>query len=1082
MSSQQPAIRIGARIWWSSMKLGGYVLRLNETVARVVLDNDDQHDVNIRTGAIEARPFAVGARVIGRNGGRGIVSAPAPSEKYPTWRVDWADQPSTTEIEMTLRPAELLDPVERMEAGELSDARAFNLRSAVADMWARNRSEELVSLAHARVDLKPHQVSVAHRVVSESPHRFLLCDEVGLGKTIEAAMVIKELRARGDARRVLILVPSGIQIQWLYELKTKFGETFEIFNREKIAARRLENVHNAWADANSVIAAHSFAAYSDERIEQIASVPWDLIVIDEAHHARRQRHGARQQSTRLYRLVSELTARADFNQRAVLFLTATPMQLQRHELFSLVEMLDHTLFASEHDFERHLSARSGISRVVEELDRALPASPSELIRALPADWPDRATRLLSRPLDHVLDDLSDPIELLESLRSRHRLSEVMLRNRRAVVGGFMPRRAYRWELQLSPGEAAVQEAMGEVIREGMNVAAAQRRNAVGFLMVTWQKLLASSSRALRRSLERRCERLARGDTVDRLSEQMLFEYEDEELSQEDVEGHVREAISDEIARLRRIIALLETIRVDTKATVLAEKLAELFDHDPDGKVLLFTQFRDTQQMLAELIAARGWGASVFHGGLNVTEKDAAVERFRHGAGPQVLISTEAGGEGRNLQFAHLLVNYDLPWNPMRVEQRIGRVDRVGQDHPVSVFNFHVLGSIESRILEVLDERINLFENSIGGLEPILGDVEGDIRAAMRLAADDRDRALAEIGERKQREVEQARLAESQMQDFVLDGRSYSAGIIELVHERAASSVAQEEFERTLTELLGSVNTYIGPKADSGERKLQFHPPFTEERRDLIAGKETRRACFDPRVAVDSHEVEYFGFGHPIVDALVERAILVSAEGAAALRVVSPLAVPLVRSGWQFNWRLMSDGVRRREQIMSVFVDDDGECDLPLGADLLFASRAFDRDEGRGSAAATAPVDRLPAAYEAAEKMIASMRDEQWADLSLEASERHERDTGRIGQLYDNRAAAARKRHDNDRRTLDRLRASPDENDQRVVPIWEENVRRSEAALDLVEQHRIREQQQLNRSLNPDVAYSLLSVARIVPSH
>ena len=1076
----QPAIREGGRIWWPSMKLRGYVLSISGQVAKVILDNDDEHNVSIASGAIEPDPFSIGARVVNSNGVRGIISGAAPSERLPTWRVDWADGQTSSAVEMSLRPAELLDPVERMEAEEISSAHEFNLRSVAADMWARNRSEELVSLAHARVDLKPHQVSVAHRVVSEVPHRFLLCDEVGLGKTIEAAMVLKELRARSDARRVLILVPPGLQRQWQFELKTKFGEVFSIFNRNTISALLFDtNVHNPWADNHSVITSHSFAAYSDERIAEIASVPWDLVIVDEAHHARRQRQGTSFRMTRLYRLVRALTTPPEFSQRSVLFLTATPMQLQTHELFSLVEMLHHTLFASEDDFDRHLSSRSGVSRLAEGLDAALPAKPAELIRLLPDGWIEQAARLLGCDPDDVREQLTEPSALLDEIRSQHRLSEVMLRNRRAVVGGFMPRHARHWELELPAREAEIQEEMEQIIHEGFIVATQQRRNAVGFLMTTWQKMLASSSRALRRSLERRCARLATAETVERLSQEMLDEYLDEE-SEDDVEGYVREAISGEIERLEAVISRLKEIAIDAKAATLISNLREIFEEDPRGKVLIFTQFRDTQSMLNELIVEQGWTAHLFNGGLNVAEKDRAVENFRDGTGPQVLICTEAGGEGRNLQFAHLLVNYDLPWNPMRVEQRIGRVDRVGQEHPVLVFNFHVRGSIESRILEVLDQRINLFENSIGGLEPILGDAEDDIRAAMRLAAADRDRALREVGARVQRRVDEARRAESQMEDFVLDGRSsYSAGLIELVHQREASTVAQEDFERMLTALLGSVRTYIGPKSDSGERQIQFHPPFTEEHRDLLDGDERRRVCFDPRVSVDSAQVEYFGFGHSIVDQLVARATRQVVDGTAAVRVISPVSVPSVRPGWQFNWLLTAGGSRPSESVVSIFVDDDGVCDLDLGAALLLRSRALHGPEQPSNPQFTPQMGSLQEAYTASERVIADRRDSLYEERRMQSLDRRDTDVGRIGRFYRNRAEAAQHRLNGDRRTLERLQASSDENERRVIPIWEENVRRSEASLAEVERSKQRELQDLNRSLSPDVNYSLLCLARIV---
>lgn len=1082
MNAPRNQIRVGCRIRWPSMRLEGYVLQLSRQIATVILDNNDQHQVNIASGAIEAAPYTVGDRVTNQDGMVGTIREAGLSTNFPDWRIDWADGSSTTQVEMTLRPAQMLDPVERIGAGRLSSAAEFNLRSTAADMWARNRGEELVSLAHARVDLKPHQVSVAHRVVSEFPHRFLLCDEVGLGKTIEAAMVLKELRARGGARRVLILVPAGIQRQWQFELKGKFGETFSIFNRHTIDSLQQENVHNAWAERHSVITSHTFAAHTDERIAEIAVVPWDLVIVDEAHHARRQRRGASLHLTRLYRLVNELAARPEFSQRSVLFLTATPMQLQRHELFSLVEMLNHTLFASEEDFERHLNARSGVNRLAEQLDRLLPVEANELARALPTDWFDLAGRLLRCGMDDLYDRLADPSALLDEIRAKHRLSEVVLRNRRAVVVGFMPRRAFRWELKLSPQEVEIQEAMEEVIREGFDVAAEQRRNAVGFLMVTWQKLLASSSRALRCSLERRCARLEAGDTVEQLSEQLLEDFVDEELSQhEEVESYVREAISGEIERLGRIIAMLRDIAIDTKAQVLLEQLRELFVVHPQGKVLLFTQFRDTQEMLQELLSRQDWGAHVFHCGLNVAQKDAAIEAFRSGRGPQLLISTEAGGEGRNLQFAHLLVNYDLPWNPMRVEQRIGRVDRVGQEHEVLVYNFHVVDSIESRILDVLEKRINLFESSIGGLEPILGDVEDSIRRALRLTAEARDRALVKIGERTESAVEKGRLAEAQLEDFVLDNRrSYPGGIIELINERKVSTVAQQDFERMLTKLLSSVNTYIGPEKERGERTIHFHPPFTEEERALIDGAERRRVCFDPRVSVDSAQVEYFGFGHPIVDALVKRATETGVDGAAAIRAVSTAVLPDLRPGWQFNWVLKVSGAQPKELVLPVFVDDQGNSDLRLGRDLLHSSRAFDGAEERESRMGPIRLDTLSMAHSMAETIVAGERDSMIAELSSEALERHNTDTDRINNLYQSRLSAAERRHANDVRNLERLRASNAENDRRVVPIWEENVRRSKAAAELIKQDRSRELQQLSRALQPEVSYHLLCVARIEP--
>ena len=278
----------------------------------------------------------------------------------------------------------------------------------------------------------------------------------------------------------------------------------------------------------------------------------------------------------------------------------------------------------------------------------------------------------------------------------------------------------------------------------------------------------------------------------------------------------------EISRIDRVIELLRRIGIDSKALTFTEKLRELFEEDADGKVIVFTEFRETQDMLVQLSAAQGWSAHRFHGQLDALQKDNAIESFRVGTGPQILVSTEAGGEGRNFQFAHILVNYDLPWNPMRVEQRIGRVDRIGQEHPVTIFNFHVRGTIEGRILDVLEQRIRLFEESIGGLDPILGDAEADIRTALRATADERDRELERVAQRLEERVLQARIAETQLKDFILDTKSFSAEIAQTALQEK-QSVSQADFERLMTGLLRSVNTWVGARTGHSRTPHTFSP-------------------------------------------------------------------------------------------------------------------------------------------------------------------------------------------------------------------------------------------------------------------
>ena len=895
-------------------------------------------------------------------------------------------------------------------------------------------------------------------------------------------MIIKELRARGMAKRVLILTPANLQRQWQFELKTKFNEVFSIYNRITLQSVSQDHAGNPWGVHDSIITSHQFASRDEERQRQILETPWDLIVVDEAHHARRIRQGNRIQQTNFFQLMQELVAKPENARRSCLLLTATPMQLQPYELFSLVEMLRPTLFASEQDFEDHRVARKGLSQLVEEIEASASDQPDHGIVK-------RASTMLGLSANDVRTRFSTCADLSAELRSHHRLSEVLIRNRRATVGGFTARRAFRIPVHLTESERHVQDAMDEIIREGYERSQKERRNAVGFLMVAWQKLSASSSRALRASLERRCERLLAGDTDDRLAADTIEETTDEDESLTELSGDASVAIYAEVERLQAVIKLTQAMKIDSKASALIEKLGEIFADAHDEKVLIFTEFRETQEMLRELITENGWGCRLFHGQMDPMAKDTEIERFRDSDGPQVLICTEAGGEGRNLQFAHLMVNYDLPWNPMRVEQRIGRIDRLGQEHPISVFNFHVEGTIEGRILDVLEQRIDLFTSSIGGLEPILGETETDIRKALRLSAEARDQALTDLEQRLDRQMELARQAEEQAQDFVLDDTNrYIADIIGLVQGATVNTVSQTEYEEMAIRLLQSVKTWIDSPDDKsrleGERVVHFHPPLSTEHHDLIGNHERRRVCFDPQVDVDSAEVEFLGFGHPIIDALVRRVTEELPDGAATVRMLDPVRLGSVRSGWQFVYRMRFGDTRQSEEVVSMFIDDDGKPDFDLGAELLLLSRKFHSGEQAPEIVSVGSIsaERIHMAQEVAEGQMIRRRDSELEKRRTAAREAFDTALGRVERRFDVIRSAARDRLRHDQQTLQHLRSSSSEDNQRVVPIWEANVRRAEDEVERTRAEREQAINELERSLSPNVEYSLLGVARIVPAN
>ena len=1008
-----------------------------------------------------------GDQVMRPDGQLGVVLEPVTSDEYPTWKVAFAGGVSNV-AEIGLRPAIIGDPIARMRNLQLGNAEQFNLRSVAADYWFANRHSALVSLGHARVDLKPHQVSVVHRVISNYPHRFMLCDEVGLGKTIEAAMIIKELRARGHAERVLILAPSGLMRQWQFELKTKFNEAFAIYNQRTFGYYKDLGAANPWMENDSIIASHTWASWTGERRQEITDVPWDMIVVDEAHHARARRQGNSTTRTKLFRLVNSLVAASGSGRKAALFLTATPLQLEHYELYSLCDMLNPILFASEEDFDAHMDSITGLNRIVEQLEQGAQNDEGDL-----AELADEIAFHLEIEDDDVLDMLREgsQADLIGRLRALHRVSEVLIRNRKKIVGGFQPRSAVTWEVELSQRERRVHELMDDVFQRGFAHARETGQNVVGFQMVMLQKLLASSSRALLASLAKRRERLS-ADAPRKMTEdeaQMALE-EDSEAA--DVLEALEDPAAAEAAEFDEIMSELKRIKLDSKAKRLHANLEELLAGEVDARLLIFTEFRETQAMLAELLAPLA-EVHTFHGQMSAEAKDAAVNGFRLGQGPQILVSTEAGGEGRNFQFCHLVVNYDLPWNPMKVEQRIGRVDRIGQEHPVVIFNFHVKGTIEGRILEVLEQRIDIFEEAVGGLDPILGGAEAGIRAAVELADHERDAAIARLGLRIGQEVERARHAEEQLADFIMDAKSFSAEIARKAIEVDAP-ITQAEFETFEMVLLKSVGTYIGPVDDSGERRIFFHPPFSLEHPELVGGQDARRVCFDPRLNTDSEFVEYFGFGHPVIDALVRRTINERVDGAAAVRSVNPRVAGVERSGWQFNWKVTVGGLSSREFIFAVFVPDDGEADADVGERLLQLSRRFDPE----SSQVPPRLESLDGAADKAQRLVVSRRDVELTGARNEATEHAMIARERANALFGARAQGARDRVASCEQTLMRLREADDRQRRQAIPMWEANLARAKDELARISEDLERDLIDISQEAQPTAEFMLLGLARI----
>ena len=1069
-----PSLTVGALVQWTQRPGYGVISEVGSTSITVRWDDPSTPSrFRILNPPLLRVEFAPGHPVKrGTTNETAVVqnlSSPVP----PTWRVlvmsaNGAHQ-TLNVPEADLRPAPIVDPVERFKSGNIGSLKKYLLREVV--QWYRNQHlhEDLVSLGHVGVDLKPHQVSVVHRVISEYPHRFLLADEVGLGKTIEAGTILKELRARGGAERVLAIVPPNLLRQWQFEMKTKFNERFSILNSDTVNYLRAQGFdENPFTYRESVLCSSRWVS-QPAWAELCASVPWDLIIVDEAHHARSRRNGNRVTRTLLYDLVCDL-ATADHLTRGMLFLTATPMQLDTHEIYSLVELLDPSLFPSEDHFERHRKAVPGLSMLVERLHRhGFP---------LPQEDPDETTDkvaqwlgLNSNEARARLDDESAHEQLATALSDCHLLSRMLIRNRKAVVGGFMPRQAYRWTVEMSAQERTALRAVREYVEFGFRIAEDHENRAIGFVMVIYQKLMASSAAAVRLALYKRRARL-----IGEIEDEAETWLDDDDANPDSVQraGFVAEALDDEILLIDKALSELGKVTDDAKARVIVDQLVALFGDQPEAKVLLFTEFRETQRYLYSLLHARGWGINLFHGQLSPDQKDDAIARFRSHKGPQILISTEAGGEGRNLQFCHLLINFDLPWNPMRIEQRIGRLDRIGQEHVVSIFNFEVKDTIEEDILDVLEYRIGIFQDTVGGLDPILGETERDITRIMHQAEEMRARALEEFGQRVQEQVRRARDAADRLGDFIMDTKSFRREIVERITGHR-SSISHARIEHFIAALLAEVGTHM--RRSGSTYRLAFHGEFLETyRKTLFVGGRKVSAVFRPDLRPDAENVELMAFGHPIVDAIVERVLDEGYDGATGTRRI-PADNDLVPGrGWLFTYQLTVPGVQSTEHLVPIFVGDRGETDAEVGRRLLDRAGRFDRREQ------DIPLTNVPDNLDLIEPVARQFANRRQQELQTEA-ERHasgqvDREVARLASWFDYREQVASDRLAATRATVDRLRASDDESVRRILPVWEANLKRDEQLPQRIATERRRRIADTERCRFPQVTWSLKSLGRI----
>jgi SNF2 family DNA or RNA helicase len=649
---------------------------------------------------------------------------------------------------------------------EVSPPPSFDMRRAVWSFIAAAprlpNGGSRVGEATSAVIPWPHQIRAFERLYQNWPPKLLIADEVGLGKTIEAGLLLRQAWLAGRARRILVLAPKAVCRQWQIELREKFNLNWPIFDGQKLtwypspalAAHHERAVsREAWHQEPVVIVSSHLVRRADRQRELLdAADPWDLVILDEAHHARRRGAGSTSESgpNALLKLMHGLKDRT----QGLVLLTATPMQVHPVEVFDLLTLLGLPPEWSQQAFLRFFdeglqdspshevfdwlaamfrAVESAYGPVpVEEVQRAGSIGglrAKKILSALrdPASIPRRQLETVDRKTALRVMRLNTPVNRLVSRHTRELLRKYFKAGK--LTTPIADRRVEDRFIDLSADERTLYDAVEDYISTTYNQAAAQDRNAVGFVMTIYRRRLASSFYALAQTLEGHLKAIANHGTASTYAELEESLDEGDELDVDDAGKLEQAALAlEEQSDIERLLSMIRRLAPDTKSGRLRAIIVSLRALGY-GQVMVFTQYTDTMDFLRghlgrnadlKIMCFSGRGGEVVStdGTWRTTSRDEVKRRFREGQA-DVLLCTDAAAEGLNFQFCGALVNYDMPWNPMRVEQRIGRIDRLGQKHAdIRIVNLHYADTVEADVYRALRARIGLFETVVGRLQPI----------------------------------------------------------------------------------------------------------------------------------------------------------------------------------------------------------------------------------------------------------------------------------------------------------------------------------------------------------------------------
>lgn len=828
-----------------------------------------------------------------------------------------------TEVGKEKRPSAVVEKAETSDsllAKQTFDTQArFNLRTQAAELDLAHRQDRFVAIEGNRIDITPYQVKAAYEILTSYDHRYLIGDEVGLGKTIEAAIVIEELAARGRADRVLIIAPAPLTTQWQEELREKFDRESVIYDRKYVSSmRQAHPSKNVWTHDDYIITSIDFAK-QDDMLAALKNVEedWDLVIIDEAHHLTARRDGKFGKiATDRYRVGEVVSDRSD----GLIFLTGTPHNGKRDQFYFMISLLDPYRFKDENDVHKE-----GLQ-------------------------------------DLMIRRLKD--EMYESDGSKM----------------FPEKNIQTLPVTFTPTERSLYEDVTTYITENYNLANREDNETVGFAMVLYQKRLVSSIYAIRQSLKNRLESIRAGDTdpkdLSQVVRSLLTQYREDpsmltDAQREKVESEIgsltssqdTEKIQKELEIVRGLYNRAKAIDVDSKAEALREFCDGILNDDPDEKILIFTEYTDTLEYLRDRIFVDHDVAQVY-GDLPQQRRQQELAKFENHA--NIMLATDAAREGLNLQFAHIMVNYDLPWNPTRIDQRIGRLHRYGQKHTVQIRNLFIENTRESDILELLMEKLEEIEETLGLNSDVLGlvlddiDIEEQIMTAI-VKGDTADEIKHNIDHLVDDQKEAVRRIDEELlirDRFDLSNEDKE--ILDIIERSSEETVSESDIEtlvRTVCSEFGGriVNRRRGPDPDGGDVFDLVVP-------DQLSGTDVKGryngATFSRKNAIKDTNLEFISLDHPVVRSMMAFCLDTDRVGGqtAILTGGTNVKAPGLLCHFRIGY-LSGTGEVVTERLIHVYVPVDGSATM-VPIQITGGIRPADAEEYPEVTALTQAADRL----------------------------------------------------------------------------------------------------------------------------